>query len=62
MVSSMNDLLGILAPLILPVTQILQELCRAKYAWDDNMPEALSWQWQQWVTSLHHLARFEEKR
>lgn len=26
------------------------------------MPEALSLQWQQWVGSLHHLARFEVDR
>lgn len=62
MVSTIYDPLGILAPLILPVKQILQELCRTKYAWDDSMPEALAQQWQQWVTSLHHLASFEVKR
>lgn len=62
MVSTIYDPLGILAPLILPAKQILQELCRTKHAWDDRMPEALAQQWQQWVTSLHHLASFKVER
>ncbi|KAL3967647.1 phylloquinone omega-hydroxylase/docosahexaenoic acid omega-hydroxylase [Sarotherodon galilaeus] len=62
MVSTIYDPLGILSPLILPVKHILQELSRTKHAWDDIMPEALSLQWQQWVGSLHHLARFEVDR
>ncbi|XP_028317687.1 uncharacterized protein LOC114472566 [Gouania willdenowi] len=62
MVSSIYDPLGILAPLILPVKQILQELCRTKHAWDDRMPEALTKQWQKWLASLHQLANFEVKR
>lgn len=62
MMSTIYDPLGILAPLILPVKQILQELCRTKHAWDDSMPEALALQWHQWVTSLHHLASFEVNR
>lgn len=62
MVSTIYDPLGILAPLILPVKQILQELCRTKHAWDDSMPEALAQQWQQWLTSLHQLATLEVKR
>ena len=62
MVSTIYDPLGILAPLILPVKHILQELCRSKYAWDDSMPEALAQQWQEWVTGLHHLASFEVER
>ncbi|KAK0144597.1 hypothetical protein N1851_017050 [Merluccius polli] len=62
MVSTIYDPLGFLAPLILPVKQILQELCRTKHAWDDSMPEALALQWHQWVTSLNHLASFEVNR
>lgn len=60
--STVYDPLGILASIILPVKQILQELCRTKHAWDDSMPEALALQWHQWVTSLHHLASFEVNR
>ncbi|XP_019750034.1 uncharacterized protein LOC109530618 [Hippocampus comes] len=62
MVSTIYDPLGILAPIILPVKHILQELCRTKHAWDDDMPEALAMQWQQWVMTLDHLTTFEVKR
>ena len=38
-VSSVYDLLGFLAPLLLVGKGLLQDLCRGKVAWDDPIPE-----------------------
>lgn len=37
--SSIYDLLGFLAPVILPSKILMQQLCREKLAWDDGIPE-----------------------
>jgi hypothetical protein len=34
---------------------LLQEMCRAKYDWDDPLPESLQARWQRWVVELLHL-------
>lgn len=38
-VSSVYEPLGFLAPFILPATLILQELCRMKCSWDEDIPK-----------------------
>lgn len=62
MVSSIYDPLGILSPVILPAKQILQELCRTKYEWDDRIPETLRHQWNLWLGSLQNLNDFQVER
>ncbi len=42
MVSSVFDPLGILAPLTLPVKQLLQQLCKECYGWDEPIPSSQS--------------------
>lgn len=38
-VGSVYDPLGILSPVVLPAKTILQDLCRLKIEWDDDLPE-----------------------
>lgn len=58
-VSSVYDPLGILAPFMLKAKQILQELCKAKYGWDEVVPVELLKPWQQWLKDLEKLDRFQ---
>ncbi len=53
-ISSIYDPLGYLATLILPVRLILQELYRANYSWDDEIPPVQDQQWIKCVTNLDH--------
>lgn len=62
MVSSVYDPLGVLAPVILPAKQILQELSRLKLSWDDNIPEALAQKWHNWLRDLNQLSGYEIQR
>lgn len=41
-VGSMYDPLGFMAPVILPAKQILQDLCRTKLGWDDQIPQEMA--------------------
>lgn len=41
LVSSIFDPLGFLAPVILPAKRILQDLCRQKYSWDEDLPDTV---------------------
>ncbi|KAI3369223.1 hypothetical protein L3Q82_007506 [Scortum barcoo] len=61
-VSSVYDPLGILAPVILPAKRILQELCRLKLSWDDNVPACYVQQWSDWKESLQLLSGFKMDR
>ncbi|KAI4884310.1 hypothetical protein NFI96_008914, partial [Prochilodus magdalenae] len=58
MVSSVYDPLGILAPVILPAKNILQELSRSKVSWDDVVPDNLAQQWFKWVEGIQQLCEF----
>ncbi|KAL7852287.1 hypothetical protein SRHO_G00180720 [Serrasalmus rhombeus] len=62
MVSSVYNPLGILAPIILPAKNILQELSRSKISWDDAVPENLAQQWFKWVQGIQQLCEFELDR
>lgn len=61
-VSSVYDPLGLLAPFTLKAKQILQQLCKAKYGWDEVIPVEFSKPWQQWLKDLDELARFQVAR
>lgn len=61
-ISSIYDLLGFLAPLILPAKLLLQELCRMKWGWDDPIPPAFQNQWNRWLVDLEKLAKFQVNR
>ena len=60
--SSVYDPLGLLAPFVLKAKQILQQLCKAKYGWDEAIPVELLKPWQQWLKDLDELDRFQINR
>ncbi|KAL7880976.1 hypothetical protein SRHO_G00032300 [Serrasalmus rhombeus] len=57
-VSSIFDPLGFLSPIVLPAKGILQDLCRQKYSWDENLPDNVVKDWNKWISSLQQLADF----
>ena len=54
-VSSINDPLGFVAPFILNAKLILQDLCRKKFGWDDQIPDEFMPRWQTWLQELPKL-------
>ena len=54
-VSSIYDPLGFPAPFIFQAKLILQELCRKKLGWDDEIPEEDQERWQIWLKELPKL-------
>ena len=54
-VSSVYDPLGFVAPFILNAKLILQDLCRKKFGWDDQIPEDYLHRWQAWLQELPKL-------
>ena len=61
-VSSVYDPLGLLCPFVLPAKLILQELCRKKYGWDDELPPEDVTRWQQWLEDLSKLEQLKIRR
>eukprot|EP00794_Sanderia_malayensis_P021405 gene21405-biopygen17186 len=57
-VSSIYDPLGFAAPFILPAKTILQDLCRLKLSWDDEIPNSNSLQWRNWLHDLPDLENY----
>ncbi|XP_072046826.1 uncharacterized protein [Amphiura filiformis] len=54
-VSSVYDPLGFISPAILPAKQLMQELCKLKIGWDEEIPGAHLRMWQQWIAELPKL-------
>ena len=61
-VSSIFDLLGIVAPLVLEGKSILQDLCRHNVDWDDPVPDDVRVRWEKWRSELHVLSHFSISR
>ena len=61
-VSSVFDPLGLLAPVILPGKQILQELCRENVGWDSEIPETAQIEWEKWKKDLISLEQIKISR
>ena len=51
-ISSIYDPLGFVSPLILRAKLILQNLCRKKLNWDEEIPAAELTEWRRWLTEL----------
>ena len=58
-VSSIYDPLGFLGPLLLTPKILLQDLCRMKLSWDEEIPESHKEQWQKWLAELPKIAEFK---
>ena len=50
--SSVFDPLGLVSPYILQARLLVQELCRRKLDWDDQIPDELCDDWSVWVQNL----------
>lgn len=61
-VASVYDPLGFMAPFVLLGKQILQQMCREKIGWDEELPESLRPQWESWIRDLPNLADMEVRR
>ncbi len=57
LVSSLFEPLGFLAPFILPVKVLLQELWRQKIGWDVEIRQRELEVWQKWLQSLPKLSK-----
>lgn len=62
MVSSVYDPLGFLSLFVLEAKLILQELCRMKFGWDEDIPEHLAKIWQKLLSDLNQLSTFQVAR
>ncbi|MCG8069350.1 MAG: hypothetical protein JAY84_15975 [Candidatus Thiodiazotropha taylori] len=54
-VSSIFDPLGLVSPITLRAKIIVQQLCRKKLGWDDEIPQLQQTEWQAWLGTLPHL-------
>ncbi|XP_064647035.1 uncharacterized protein LOC135499916 [Lineus longissimus] len=61
-VYSIYDPLGFLSPVILKAKCLLQELCRLKLSWDEDIPEPHLGQWSAWLEDVTKLADFSIRR
>ncbi|XP_037388700.1 uncharacterized protein LOC119262023 [Pygocentrus nattereri] len=61
-VASVYDPLGFIAPFVLLGKQVLQQMCREKIGWDNELPESLRPQWESWIRDLPKLSELEIKR
>ncbi|XP_028316746.1 uncharacterized protein LOC114471941 [Gouania willdenowi] len=61
-VASVYDPLGFVAPFVLIGKQILQELCKEKVSWDEELPEHIQPKWESWLRDLPRLAEFKIPR
>ncbi len=61
-ISSIYDPLGMVAPVLLPGKRILQDLCREKLNWDDELSDEYCSRWEQWKADLPALEQFSVAR
>ena len=56
-VGSIFDPFGFVAPFVLTAKKILQDLCRLKLGWDDEVPTEHGVRWQGWLVDLPKLSQ-----
>ena len=61
-VGTVFDPFGFAAPFVLTAKKILQDLCRIKLSWDDEIPIECNVRWQRWLTDLPKLSQFAIER
>ncbi len=59
---ALYDPLGFAGPVTLQAKQMLQELCRLKIGWDDEVPDSMKRKWNNWTKSLYDLRQFSIDR
>ena len=62
MLSSVYDPLGIASPFILGARKVMQELCRAKTGWDDQVSPEHQQQWERWTRGLGEMTELRVPR
>ena len=62
MLSSVYDPLGIASPFVLGARKVMQELCRTKLGWDDQVPPVYQQQWCRWTQGLREMAKIRVPR
>ena len=61
-ISSVYDPLGFVSPVILTAKQLLQDLCRHKVGWDDEIPANQMKLWHGWLEDLPMLSEYKIER
>ena len=61
-VSSVYDPLGLLCPFVLSAKLLVQELCKQKYGWDDELPPEDVTRWLQWLEDLPKVEQLKVRR
>ena len=61
-IGSIYDPLGIAAPVLLPGKKILQDLCKERADWDDEIPDIYRHRWEEWKGGLPRLEKFDLNR
>ena len=61
-VCSLFDPLGLVSPFTLPAKRIMQELCRRKINWDDELPDVELDSWKRWIRDLSRLGEVRVNR
>lgn len=61
-VSSIFDPLGLVSPITLRAKAIVQNLCRQKLGWDDQIPLMNQIEWKNWLGTLPHLENVSVNR
>ena len=60
--SSIFDPLGLTSPFILQARFIMQDLCRKKVEWDEEIPETEAVRWRNWLSALPDIAQVSMPR
>ena len=58
-VSSIFDPSGILSPLLIEPKQIIQDLCKQNFDWDEQISADILQRWQKWTSTLKKFERIE---
>ena len=60
--SAIFDPLGFLARFVLTAKKILQDLCRIRLGWDDEIPAEYAARWKNWLVDVPKLSEFAVSR
>ena len=61
-VSSLYNPMGFVAPFVLPAKRLLQQLCKDKVGWDEEIPQEMLEAWERWLNDLPKLVKISVPR